>query len=82
GLLAYFITGYINGKGGLEGWRWLLLLEGLSTFVLALASFLILPDFPETATFLTVQERDYWVTCLRKDDGTFSDPQHHAKFNL
>ncbi|CAG8473516.1 3981_t:CDS:2 [Racocetra persica] len=38
GLLAYFITGYMHGKGGLEGWRWLLLLEGLSTLVLALVS--------------------------------------------
>ncbi|RIB28648.1 major facilitator superfamily domain-containing protein [Gigaspora rosea] len=37
----------------------------------------ILPNFPETATFLTVQERDYWVTCLRKDDCTLNDSQHY-----
>ncbi|RIB28643.1 major facilitator superfamily domain-containing protein [Gigaspora rosea] len=77
GLLAYFITKYMDGKGGLEGWRWLFLLEGLITFIFSLASFFILPNFPETATFLTVQERDYWVTCLRKDDCTLNDSQHY-----
>ncbi|CAG8771367.1 27046_t:CDS:10, partial [Dentiscutata erythropus] len=73
GLLAYLITKYMNGNGSLEGWRWLFLLEGIATFVFSLASFFILPNFPETATFLTVQERDYWVTSLRKDDYTLND---------
>ncbi|RIB28638.1 major facilitator superfamily domain-containing protein [Gigaspora rosea] len=77
GLLAYFITKYMDGKGGLEGWRWLFLLEGLTTFIFSLVSFFILPNFPETATFLTVQERDYWVTCLRKDDCSLNDSQHY-----
>ncbi|RIB28650.1 major facilitator superfamily domain-containing protein [Gigaspora rosea] len=77
GFLAYFIIRYMDGKGNLEGWRWLFLLEGLATFIFSLAAFFILPNFPETATFLTVQERDYWVTCLRKDDCTSNDSQHH-----
>ncbi|RIB00619.1 major facilitator superfamily domain-containing protein [Gigaspora rosea] len=77
GLLAYFITKYMDGKGGLEGWRWLFLLEGLTTLIFSLVSFFILPNFPETATFLTVQERDYWVTCLRKDDCSLNDSQHY-----
>lgn len=53
------------------------LLEGLATFIFSLASFFILPNFPETATFLTVQERDYWVTSLRKDDCTLNVSQRH-----
>ncbi|CAG8829227.1 14580_t:CDS:10, partial [Gigaspora margarita] len=77
GLLAYFITKYMDGKENLEGWRWLFLLEGLATFIFSLASFFILPNFPETATFLTVQERDYWVTSLHKDDCTLNVSQRH-----
>ena len=64
GLLAYAI-GKMDGAGGLEGWRWIFILEGIATVVVAVAAFWLLYDFPETAGFLTQEERDFVVLRLR-----------------
>ncbi|KAK7748332.1 hypothetical protein SLS62_008700 [Diatrype stigma] len=55
GLLAYAIS-FMDGLGGLSGWRWLFLLEGLPAIVLAFVALWGLPDYPETAKFLTEEE--------------------------
>jgi len=56
GLLARLIN-LMDGVGGLEGWRWIFILEGILTFVVAVASFWMLYDYPDTAKFLTDSER-------------------------
>jgi hypothetical protein len=56
GLLARLIN-LMDDVGGLEGWRWIFILEGILTFVVALASFWMLYDYPDTAKFLTDAER-------------------------
>ncbi|KAL4734397.1 major facilitator superfamily domain-containing protein [Aspergillus similis] len=58
GLLAYAIS-FMNRLGGLSGWRWLFILEGLPAIVLAVVA-LWAPDYPETAKMLTSEERE-WV---------------------
>lgn len=55
----------MNGVGGYSGWRWIFILEGLATVVVAVAAFFTLHDFPETATFLTEDERAWVVSRLR-----------------
>ncbi|KAI8956821.1 MFS general substrate transporter [Daldinia sp. FL1419] len=57
GLLAYAI-GFMDGIGGLAGWRWLFLIEGLPAIVLSTGA-LWLPDYPETARMLTDEERGF-----------------------
>ncbi|KAI5864156.1 MFS general substrate transporter [Durotheca rogersii] len=57
GLLAYAI-GFMDGLGGLAGWRWLFLLEGLPAVLLSFVAFW-LPDYPETAKMLTEEEREF-----------------------
>lgn len=57
GLLAFAIS-YMDGLGGLAGWRWLFLLEGLPAIILSFVAFW-LPDYPETAKFLTTEERAF-----------------------
>lgn len=64
GLLAFAI-GKMNGVGGLEGWRWIFILEGLATVVVAIAAFFLLFDFPDTASFLTEEERELILLRLR-----------------
>jgi ACS family tartrate transporter-like MFS transporter len=47
----------LDGAGGLRGWQWLFLIEGLPVLVLALAVLKFLPDGPAEATFLSEAEK-------------------------
>ena len=47
----------MDGLGGLAGWRWLFLLEGLPAIILSFVALFGLPDYPETARMLTSEER-------------------------
>lgn len=64
GLLAYGIA-KMDGVGGLEGWRWIFILEGIVTVLVAFASFKLLFDYPETCSFLTKEEKEFVVHRLK-----------------
>ncbi|CCG80981.1 putative MFS transporter [Taphrina deformans PYCC 5710] len=66
GLLAAGIA-QMSGAGGKLGWAWIFILEGLLTVVAAIASFWIIVDFPDTASFLTERERAQVVWRLQQD---------------
>lgn len=55
----------MDGVGGYAGWRWIFILEGLLTVVVAVMAFFTLYDFPETAPFFTERERAFVVHRLR-----------------
>ncbi|KAF2798602.1 MFS general substrate transporter [Melanomma pulvis-pyrius CBS 109.77] len=57
GLLAYAIS-FMNGAGGLAGWRWLFILEGIPAILCAVYTWFYLPNYPETANFLSENERE------------------------
>ncbi|KAJ5991465.1 hypothetical protein N7522_011672 [Penicillium canescens] len=63
GLLAYLIS-KMDGVGGLEGWRWIFILEGLLTVVVAVFSFFLVWDEPATATFLSEHEKRVLLDAL------------------
>ena len=56
GLLAGVIIDNLDGAKGLEGWRWLLLIEGIMSSFVALFSWAILPDWPSTTRWLSHDE--------------------------
>jgi MFS family permease len=64
GLLAFGIA-HMDGVGNLEGWRWIFILEGILTVVVAIIAYFTLYDFPETAGFLTEEERAFVVYRLK-----------------
>jgi MFS family permease len=68
GLLAYALA-KMNGVGGLEGWRWIFIIEGILTALVGFAAFFMLYDFPETASFLAPEERA-WVIHRLKYQGS------------
>lgn len=68
GLLAFAIA-KMDGVGGLAGWRWIFILEGIATVLVAILAFWTLFDFPETASFLTQDEREYVMSRLRYQGG-------------
>jgi len=54
--------------GGLAGWQWLFLIEGLPAVVLGVVVLFVLPDGPETARWLSVEERGAILAEVRADE--------------
>ncbi|OQD80460.1 hypothetical protein PENANT_c035G03521 [Penicillium antarcticum] len=67
GLLARGLA-EIGPRGGLEGWRWILIIEGLLTFVCGVLSFFVLPNSIESASFLTTEEKEFGRERLMLDN--------------
>lgn len=59
-----FGVGHLNGVHGLQGWRWLFILEGAPSCVCAVFVFYCFPDFPETSKWLSDNERTLAVERL------------------
>ncbi|KAI6353212.1 hypothetical protein MCOR25_009108 [Pyricularia grisea] len=47
GLIAAGVLARLEGARGIAGWQWLFIVEGAGSFVFALTSLLLLPDFPD-----------------------------------
>ena len=54
--IAYALT-LLAGKQGYNGWRWIFIIEGAIAIFLGILAFLVLPDFPDKATFVTEEQR-------------------------
>lgn len=50
-----------------EGWRWIMIIEGLLTFVAGVAAYFLLPNDVSTAWFLNAEERELARKRLRSD---------------
>lgn len=57
GLLAYGI-GFMDGIAGQRGWRWIMIIEGIPTFILGIACIWVMADDPETAWYLNDAEKE------------------------
>ncbi|KXT14004.1 hypothetical protein AC579_8863 [Pseudocercospora musae] len=66
GLLAYAIA-KMDGVAGYSGWRWIFILEGIFTTIVGLCAKWFIPDWPETAKFLTHAEKELLVARLTTD---------------
>ncbi|KAL6237831.1 hypothetical protein BDW75DRAFT_248305 [Aspergillus navahoensis] len=64
GILAWAIA-KMDGVGNYAGWRWIFILEGILTVLVGVVAPFAMYDFPETATFLTEEERKYVIHALR-----------------
>jgi predicted MFS family arabinose efflux permease len=49
----------MDGVGGLEGWRWIFILEGIATVLFALFAAVSMPADLASAKFLTEEEREF-----------------------
>jgi len=61
----------LDGKGGLAGWRWMFLVQGLIAIVIGIATYWWIVDFPENAqksfVFISAEEQDLAVSRISKD---------------
>lgn len=69
GLISAGVTNGLDGAKHLRAWRWLFIIEGAITVVIAGAAYMILPNFPRTTTWLTNNERQLAVLRLLEDVG-------------
>lgn len=68
GLLAYAI-GHMDGTAGQRGWRWIMILEGIPTLILGIATWFVLPNSPETAYFFSAEEKAFAAARLKRQTG-------------
>jgi len=57
----------LRGVGGLAGWQWLFLVEGLPAVVLGVTTYFFLPDHPAEARWLSTAERAWLEEVLEEE---------------
>ncbi|KAL2825350.1 major facilitator superfamily domain-containing protein [Aspergillus cavernicola] len=78
GLLARGIV-EMDGVGGKAGWAWIFIIEGLVTFTVAVVAFWVMNDYPDTAKFLTQEEKNEVSRRLEEDRSSLAD-EYNMKF--
>ncbi|KAF6748836.1 major facilitator superfamily domain-containing protein [Ephemerocybe angulata] len=83
-LAAFYLTGILLGgfsaplayglqliapAGGLKGWQWIFLVEGLLTVVLGLVTWFFVADFPQKNKFLTEEQTKMILDRVEADRG-------------
>ncbi|KAJ3488703.1 hypothetical protein NLI96_g2654 [Meripilus lineatus] len=71
GLLATAII-KMDGIGGLAGWRWIFILEGIATVLAALVAAIFLPADLPSAKFFTEEERAFSLYRIRQSNPVVS----------
>ncbi|KAJ5088486.1 Major facilitator superfamily domain general substrate transporter [Penicillium angulare] len=69
GLIAAGIINGMEGAMGLRAWRWLFIIEGAVTIVVAFIALWVLPNFPRTTPWLSEEEKELAVWRLEEDIG-------------
>jgi ACS family tartrate transporter-like MFS transporter len=57
----------LNGRLSLAGWQWLFLVEGLPAILMSVLFLYVLPDNPQKAAWLSLDERDWILRQLREE---------------
>lgn len=81
GLLAYGI-GFMDGVAGQSGWRWIMIIEGLPTVVLGIAVIFWLADDPESAYYLTAEEKKLMVVRKQRQTGYSKSADQFSKADV
>ena len=64
----------LDGTSGLAGWQWLFLIEGIPAILLGCSVFFLLTESPETAKWLTLEERSWLMKQLPPTSGNGHGP--------
>ncbi|WP_313520385.1 MFS transporter [Pseudomonas sp.] len=67
GPLAGFILGHFDGVGGMAGWKWLFLLEGLPSVLLGLVVLWLVADRIEDARWLSREEKNFLAERMARE---------------
>lgn len=59
----------MDGVNGYHSWRWIFILEGILTAVVAVIGYFFMHGFPEDAIFLSKDDKEYILARLKHDAG-------------
>lgn len=76
GALSGWLLG-LDGQGGLQGWQWLFLAQGLPTVIVGLIVLRLLPDKPVSAAWLSQAEKDWIYRELALEQARMGAPAEH-----
>ncbi|GAA5988721.1 hypothetical protein JCM5350_001992 [Sporobolomyces pararoseus] len=83
-IIGYGIS-LLEGRHGLGGWQWIFIVFGIVTIALGLLACFLIVDFPDRATFLKPEQRDFVIARVNADRGdaeadkfTFGKGLRHA----
>lgn len=76
-LIAYGLS-YVDGRGGLGGWQWVYITIALLGIVLVALVWFCMPEYPDTAKWLTEEERRWIIARL----GPGSSKSHDSYFDM
>lgn len=75
--ISGLIMQYLDNVGGLHGWQWLFLLEGMPSVIIGFCVFICLTDYPKDAKWLASDERD-WLVGHMEDEDRERKKRHNA----
>ncbi|KAI0122034.1 MFS general substrate transporter [Daldinia grandis] len=85
GILAFGLM-QLDGTAGLSGWRWIFIIEGVITCLLASLGYWLLVDFPDSNRkswrFLSDRERSWIVRRVDTDRGDVETPKFQISLFL
>ncbi|SAK79873.1 major facilitator transporter [Caballeronia hypogeia] len=67
GPLSTAILHFGNHLGGLAGWKWLFIIEGIPAIIIGVLTLWVLTERPEDAKWLKSDERDWLVTKISEE---------------
>jgi ACS family tartrate transporter-like MFS transporter len=67
----------LSGVGGLRGWQWLFLVEGIPSVIVGLMILRFLPDRPATASWLDAREKAWIEDTLKREADAIGEPLRH-----
>jgi ACS family tartrate transporter-like MFS transporter len=67
----------LDGRGDLQGWQWLFLVQGLPSVLVGLLVLRLLPDAPATVPWLTTPEKDWIQRELAREQARIGEPASH-----
>lgn len=79
GPLSGTIMSGMEGLGGMHGWQWLFIVQGLPTVLLGFLLYRLLPNRPSEARWLSDGEKKLVQTVLDADHKADGKPGHHGR---
>ncbi|MGA1621301.1 MAG: MFS transporter, partial [Synechocystis sp.] len=78
GPLSGFLLSFDN-LGGVQGWQWLFLIEGLPATLFSAVIFFYLPNNLSEVAWLSIEEKNWLIDALLKDKTTTLPQSHRLK---